>query len=191
MKPSLKRLLFKISVGLPCIICFFMGFAYADNSLQNDQKVIIQNNYYAPGLIRSSFSIKKDVYANDAMAIDAKYYSKYGRLLKQAEMNRKYQNGTINYYYDTGEVFAVELWENNYRNGKTIFYYKNGNLLSVEKWVNNKRQGITKYYYENGSLEKEITYKNDLYDGEIREYSKAGKMISSTFWQRGKRKDQR
>ncbi|AQQ59413.1 hypothetical protein XJ32_04125 [Helicobacter bilis] len=58
-------------------------------------------------------------------------------------------------------------------------YYANGNLWVEMPYKNGKREGIEKeYHYENGKLRAEIPFKNDSVNGDIKLYTKDGKLLA-------------
>ena len=58
-------------------------------------------------------------------------------------------------------------------------YYANGNLWVETPYKNGKREGIEKeYHYENGKLRAEIPFKNDSVNGDIKLYTKDGKLLA-------------
>ena len=126
----------------------------------------------------------------------------YAETLKECKNETDKISGCMQTYYDNGAVFKVPYKNNEvvgtikayypnrnvaleipYKNGKTEGiekqYFENGNLESETPYKNGKREGIEKWYhYENGKLRAEIPFKNDSVNGDIKLYTKDGKLLA-------------
>jgi antitoxin component YwqK of YwqJK toxin-antitoxin module len=125
----------------------------------------------------------------------------------------EYKNGfivnreRINRFDLKGEKHGVwkEFWENDkvkteisYNGGKKNGYYKeydkNGSLIKLFKYVNDSlvpdaseiaRLDIKTEYYSDGSIKKRGSFKGDIAQGVMREYSQEGKIIKSFIYNNG------
>jgi len=161
--------------------------------------------YYYPNM-----RIKKEIYFENGREQGiSKEYSIDGTIIGITE----YKNGfivsreKINRTDIKGLKQGVwkEFWENGnvktecfYNSGKKDGYFKEydikGNLINIFKYVNDslvvdsketKKLDVKTEYYPNGVIKKQGSFKNDIPEGVMREYSPEGKIINSKIYSNG------
>ena len=65
-------------------------------------------------------------------------------------------------------------------------YYENGQLKISVTWSNDKREGPFQEYYENGQLKTTGYYKNNLKDGTFETYSENGDLLEKVNFDKGR-----
>jgi antitoxin component YwqK of YwqJK toxin-antitoxin module len=107
------------------------------------------------------------------------------------------RNGSIEEYYDNGQLRHRAFYENETIRGKSENWYQNGMLKSVQyycPYVKNKRYskkcGIWRDFYESGNLQK-VVYYNDIgeNDGPSNQFFDNGRMKTEEIFVKGKHKD--
>ncbi|MDX1799092.1 MAG: hypothetical protein R3255_10620 [Candidatus Lokiarchaeia archaeon] len=123
--------------------------------------------------------------------------------------------GKFYYYYDTGEIAAVSVFEEEGKVTYTRTYYTNGNLMATGKYINQVKDSVWWFFtedkkmlsrenYKLGKLEGEryvyfptdpeteksiireiTTYKNGLKNGQWKQYYKNGKVEAEGVYKDG------
>ena len=73
------------------------------------------------------------------------------------------RTGEWKFYYETGEILQVGIYENGNPIGVWKTYFRNGNLDKIGKFSNGKATGEWKEHYKTGEL-----YEIGVFDGEDR-----------------------
>ena len=90
---------------------------------------------------------------------------------------------------------SVSFDDNGKPSTNVVFYYKNGNKFSEGYFSSiepDSREGSFKWYWEDGSIKKELTYKNNILDGEAKSYfkeknvTKTSSLQQRVFYKNGK-----
>lgn len=71
--------------------------------------------------------------------------------------------------------------------GPVVRQYESGQVEAVGRMENNLRVGKWQFFNKDGSLSAEITFSNDLYDGDRIEYGSNGQVTMHEIWVAGKR----
>jgi hypothetical protein len=64
-------------------------------------------------------------------------------------------------------------------------FYNNGQLEKVGELINKQKQGLWTHYYENGLKRLEITFKDNKYDGALREWYEDGQIAEEGEYKNG------
>lgn len=99
---------------------------------------------------------------------------------------QKNKNELTKVFHDTlGNIVAIL----NYRNDSIINgteYYANGQIMGkLPERKNGRLDGQARYYYDNGRVRSEGFFKNGLWFGEWKNYTKEGKIISIEYYVEG------
>ena len=95
-------------------------------------------------------------------------------------------SGMIYYLYpNSRDTFKIENYSNGKENGYWFQYYPNHILKEKRFFVNGKKEGEHIGFWENG--EKRFSYhlKNDVYEGNNKEWTQEGKLISDMNYHLG------
>lgn len=133
--------------------------------------------------------------------------------------NNDHKPGSLTYFFDNGEVYAVTKIIDNFSNrtidfydkGKavTTYFYENNTIIKKERkdgfqteyqsnkgiplakglFKNNKEQGEWEEYDENGNLSRIANYKDSLRHGKFREFYQDGSLKTIGKMWHGKKKD--
>ncbi len=120
-------------------------------------------------------------------------------LFKELYLNNQKQ-GLSTYYNKQGETERIVRYKDGKKEGLTrelihgivqiVYKYHNDFLIDREfiNQTDNKgiKQGVWREYFENDNIRTEENYKSGVLNGYTREYSQAGKLISSKFYENGK-----
>lgn len=130
--------------------------------------------FYPDGTIKSEISVK-----NGMRNGLTKYYDEKGRLLSTAEyVNDKRQGWVINYNTKNKKITIKAFYKNDLQNGQVIQYYQEGMLFRESNYVNGRVDGIIKTYWPDGKIKAENTFKMGMPAIGLKEYDKAGKLIT-------------
>lgn len=118
----------------------------------------------------------KELYLNNLRQGLSTYYDKKGQIQrivrykdgKKQGLTREYINGTVQIVYKYHNDFMIDREFINQTDNKGV------------------KQGVWREYFDNDNIKTEENYKNGLLNGYAREYTQAGKMISSKFYENGK-----
>jgi uncharacterized protein len=160
--------------------------------------------YYPDGTVRLIINFIKGreqgfakEFSADGTVISLIEY-KNGYLLHRENINRKDKNGlkqgNWKEYYSSGILKSEGTYYNDVKSGYFKDYDVNGNLTSVSKYVNGElikdAQEVAKVdtktdYYSTGKVKVVGSYKNNVPDGVMREYSPEGKITDSKIFKEG------
>lgn len=101
------------------------------------------------------------------------FYSS-GKLSSQANYVRDSLDGERRWYYESGQVEAVETFAMGTYEGPYISYFENGVLRQKGQYMDNKANGIWSLYYESGKLKETVTFENNVENGPFEEFNEAG-----------------
>ncbi len=121
-------------------------------------------------------SLFKELYLNDQKQGLSYYFNNKGDLDrivrykdgKKEGLTREYVNGEVQIVYKYHNDFLIDREFINQSDNKGL------------------KQGVWREYFDNDNIRTEDNYKNGLLNGYSREYSSAGKMLSSKFYENGK-----
>lgn len=172
---------------------------YVDGNLQQNASELImldtRNEFYENGKIKSSGTYKQGIaegitkiFDENGKPIDAKIY-KGGLLTSQGLMDeRGWQQGEWKEFYPTGEIRAQGAYLNGKRTGKWNFFYQNGKKEQTGSYnKNGKPEANWTWYYESGNTLREESFINGLTEGEMREYTDSGKVITRGMYVEGEK----
>ncbi len=127
------------------------------------------------------------------------YYNDEGILLSKGSMVNDRKHGKFETYYSAGKIKSLEVYSNDtlltektwYANGvlssesfykdglKTGIYkeyYVTGHIRSEQVYVKGMKEGVYKSYFDNGVVYNDGQFKNDSLTGDLKFYSKEGKL---------------
>ena len=141
----------------------------------------------------------KEFTANSNVA-QVKYYSTYGLLLEEGQMNGKKRigkwiaydrktkvkvteenyidgklNGEIKSFYTDGKLLKVESYKTGKKSGKVVMYAPNGKVVNQSSFIDGKKNGTFVKYDKNGKKMLEGKHKMGKPQG-IWKYYKNGKL---------------
>lgn len=160
--------------------------------------------YYPDGKVRLIINFIKGKeqgfakeYAQDGTVITLIEY-KSGYVLHRENINRTDKNGlkqgSFKEYYPSGILKLEGIYLNDVKNGYFKEYDISGNLISVSKYVYGVLQvnakeiakvDIKTDYYPSGKVKAVGSYKNNIPDGVMREYSPEGTITASKIFKDG------
>lgn len=157
----------------------------------DEQGLLIDEINYLDGK-RSGYHIKYQIINQDNNRISVP-------LFKELYLDNQKQ-GLSWYYNGKGELERIVRYKDGKKQGLTrefvngivqIVYKYHNDFLIDREFVNqtdNKglKQGVWREYYDNDNIRKEENYKNGELNGYYREYSQAGKILVSLFYENGK-----
>lgn len=136
-----------------------------------------QEGTYAKGEQEGSW---REYNADGSILIEMLYVK--GQLVK----DRK-ENGTFKEYYPDEQPKSETTYRNGKREGRFVEYYDNGVWEDVPEQLGpdgnavNQKQRLLK----GQQIKREGSYKNDLLDGEVKEYNETGRLMSFTRYVAG------
>lgn len=124
-------------------------------------------------------------------------------IAKELYVNDK-KEGNSFYYYNNGNIKKIASFRNNILNGKLYEYDKNGMVITIYTYskgvltdrefinrydANNKKQGVWKEIDGDLKVKKEIEYKNDIIDGNYKEFNDKGDITVLLKYENGNIKE--
>jgi antitoxin component YwqK of YwqJK toxin-antitoxin module len=109
-------------------------------------------------------------------------------ITKELYLNDK-KEGVSYYYYPDGKIQEIIEYRDNKRNGIATEYNKDQQVITIQKFVNGVlterqkvnrmddkgwKQGIWQEYYNNGRVKREMYFKDDILNGQYKEYDEVG-----------------
>ena len=94
----------------------------------------------------------------------ARVYDPQGDLVRECDMKDGKRHGTMTQYWPRGKT------------PRKVVPYKDG-----------KAQGLAREYYASGTLKAEVTWVNDVMQGEAKGYDERGNLTGTTYWFDGDR----
>lgn len=96
-----------------------------------------------------------------------KYYDKDKGYLKSEENNKYKENigkleGEVKFYYPSGKLLQIDLYQNGILNGESISYYENSAIKGKVMYQNGALHGKAYHYDTNGKLTKETIFQNGV-----------------------------
>src|SRR6218665_332316 len=142
-------------------------------------KLDVKTTYYDNGAVRFTATYKDGVaegiqreFSPEGKVIAAKVFVESGLTCEGKLDTAGRQQGPWVEYHPGGQIKSKGEYLNGKRIGDWVFYYPNGKVEQKGKYdKKGKAQGPWKWYYESGNLLREETYRNDLQDGVMTEYS--------------------
>ena len=110
------------------------------------------------------------------------YYTK-GEYVKD-----KKENGTFKEYYLDEQPKSEVTYKNGKKEGHFVEYYDNGHFVEQPTKLGpdqNARQD-TERVLQGQAIKREGTYRNDLLEGDVKEYDETGKLLKTTTYTAGK-----
>jgi len=97
------------------------------------------------------------------------------------------KQGIWKYFYpDDCKLHVVEYYKDGKKNGIFSYYKHDGLLISEVPYVNDTIKGLAKYYYSWGPVIcYEIEYNHGILNGETRNFSIKGKLLTKTNYSNG------
>lgn len=171
----------------------------------NDIKEGYTSFYYPDGKLRLSVKFIKGreqgtarEFAESGEVITLLEY-KNGYLIGKEKVNRyvadSLKNGKWVTFFPNGNIQSEEYYKYGVKNGYFKEYSVDGSLLTIVKYVDGVlikdaeevvNPDIKKEYYPGGQLKKAGSFKDNIPEGPLREYSEDGEIISTTIYSKGK-----
>lgn len=136
-----------------------------------------QEGNYAKGVQEGSWL----EYNTDGSILIEMLYAK-GRLVK----DRK-ENGTFKEYYPDEQPKSETTYRNGKREGRFVEYFDNGVWEDVPEQLGPDGHAVSEKQrvLKGQQIKREGSYKNDLLEGEVKEYNESGRLMSSTRYAGG------
>lgn len=99
----------------------------------------------------------------------------------------KKENGTFNEYYDDEQVKSSVVYKKGLKEGTFTEYYDNGHWVDrpVKLGPEGAEKADVERALEGQTKKREGTYKNDVLEGEVKEYDESGKLLKTTMYVNG------
>jgi antitoxin component YwqK of YwqJK toxin-antitoxin module len=98
-----------------------------------------------------------------------------------------YGKGFVEFYDETGTLYAKGDLLKGQQLGKLEEYYENGAIRTRRVYVNNQMEGPWEEYYEDGTLKTRGSYAKNLQDGVWETFSPAGKLKMREHYKNGQK----
>lgn len=155
------------------------------------------------------FFVSITLFAQDSVNINGYNVFHYsnGQIASEGFLKEGQPDGYWKNYYENGQLKSEGNRENFLLDSTWIFYSDSGNIslkinykegkkngirttinkseIIEENFENDIKEGYTNYYYANGNLKKKVFYANGREEGEAREYSEDGTIITLIEYKRG------
>ena len=107
---------------------------------------------------------------------EGQYKSFYtsGKLSNQANYVSDSLDGERRWFYENGQVEAVETFNMDAYEGPYLSYFEDGTLRQKGQYVDNKASGVWTLYYESGNVKETVTFENNVENGPFEEFNEAG-----------------
>jgi len=112
-----------------------------------------------------------------------KNYRPDGSLLSTITYQGNQRHGLAHNYYPNGQIQSSIPYDNNKKHGEVIWYYKSAKIYRTTPYVEGQKHGVRKVYYEDGSLQATQSFKKNLPQSDLTEYTPLGDKVSNyTDW---------
>jgi len=123
-----------------------------------------------------------------------KHYNADGSILmqilyaKDKVVKEKKENGTFRTFFPDGQLMLEEMYKLGKREGKFTEYHDNGHWTErpIKVGPDGAESSETERVLEAQTKKREGTYKNDLLEGEVKEWDEKGRSLRTTMYQAGK-----
>ncbi len=88
----------------------------------------------------------RDYYQNGALQMEGTL----SEPLEPGDNSELKREGVFTWYYPTGKIQTISLFNDNKLHGRRTTYYLNGNKMEDGEYVDGKAEGLHQMYYENG-----------------------------------------
>lgn len=127
-------------------------------------------------------------YSSNSDIVDAKFYTKKGKLLTEGHFKDRKRTGKWTYYHKKKEVvMMIENYQNGKLNGEKSIFYENGKISEKQHYLNGVQQGEHLVYGANGKLLQYYTYKDGQLQGRSKIYNTEGQLIKEGNYKNGLR----
>ena len=141
----------------------------------------IRTNYHDNGQVEFIWN-----YVNGKLEGIFKGYDSKGKLI----LDRFYKNdkleGIEKFYSSEENVLIIKNYKLGKKNGSKMSYV-NGKLVEVQFYKDDLANGEFREYYDNGKLEKSGTYLNNSLHGKWSFYNPTGKLVEVQIWNNGQK----
>ncbi len=120
---------------------------------------------------------------NDDGSVQIQIYYAKGEYVKDQK-----ENGTFKEYYPNEQPKSEVTYKNGKKDGRFVEYHDNGHFVEQPTKLGpdqNARQD-TERVLQGQTIKREGTYRNDLLEGDVKEYDEAGKLLKTTTYTAGK-----
>ncbi len=95
-------------------------------------------------------------------------------------------SGTIQTYYPSGKLKAIQSFYNGKDEGILYTYYENGNKDAQRFYHNGEKDSINQGWWINGNPRFEYHFKDGVYEGDFKEWYVSGKPLKHIIYHDGK-----
>ena len=122
------------------------------------------------------------IYYNDDGSIQLQMLYKQGEFVKD-----KKENGVFKEYFDDEQMKSEATWKNGKREGAFSEYFDNGHFVTkpMKLGPDGAEVADTERVLEGQTKKREGTYKNDMLEGDVKEFDEKGKLLSMTHYVNG------
>ncbi len=136
----------------------------------------IKKTYFSNGNVEQEFNLK-----NGLINGNFKVYFENGKLKKSGSIYNKKRQGQFEEYLEDGTISAKYSCNNDMFNGAFSFYHENGKVKTTGNYVNDKKNGTFKEFDEDGNLIKETNWINGIQNGLERNYENGFQINELSF----------
>ena len=169
---------------------------FFDNGQVRTSTNYVNDNADGPSLVFSEDGKKEIEGQNVKGQRDGlwKHYNADGSVLmqmlyeKDKLVKEKKENGTFRTFYPDEQLMSEETYKLGKREGKFTEYHDNGRWVEHPAKVGPEgaEKAETERVLEGQTKKREGTYKNDLLDGEVKEWDETNKLVKTTIYSAGK-----
>lgn len=175
------------------------GVVKSEGNRKNHKLDSIWIFYHISGNIESKINFldgKKNGFSY-TYYLNPKNPANIGKVKSKELYVENYKEGISEYYYEEGVIKENVAFVANKKEGRGIIYAKDGRIVTINKHrkgniieqerINRfnkekKKHGIWKEFYADLKVKKEVSYKNGLLDGYLKEYSRNGTLKSTQLY---------
>ncbi len=125
----------------------------------------------------NSFRIKRFYYREDSVKVMNKQGLTY--------INDSIANGYIILVGASNDTLLLAGYINGKKQGRCYTRYPGQHYQSVENFNNGKAEGWQRRWWENGTLKYEAHFKDDIFDGRLREWNPKGVLMRDNHYLNG------
>ena len=160
---------------------------WPSGQLQWDREVIDNKlNGHVIGYFETGETQKVTPYTNGQIEGTQIEYFASGQIKKNTPYVNHVEHGVQEGFYESGNPESTLPFTNGDFDGLYLYYYDSPGVLQAKiEYSNSLNNGVYILFAENGQKLYEYFYLNDELDGEQKEYSDTGSLISCTVWLEG------
>lgn len=159
---------------------------YIDNYIKSPMKILSYTLYIVftilvVNLFNSHFFSEK-IYQEEQVLIND-YIFEHPDSLSFLKHDMSLLNGTVETYYENGQLDERAKFKNGRLHGRYEMYFKNGQLEQRAKFKNGRINGLHEMYFKSGQIEFESNFKNRQLHGTERVWYENGQIKVESNWE--------